>query len=478
MSAAPHLQVRRSPLGILLASAMCVLLVPFVAGWVDVMPPTWLSVLLGLTLVTVHLFLVGRRTLAVDPVVWVPIAMLIFYFGLIVPVDILQLPGASYDTWRLGYMPDPRRGFAAGLLTLAGLLAGIHLKGLVDPRQQGKPPPPDRRLFPAAAILAAVGITMMVIGIAIAGPSLLFGSYGDVWQAKFYYLDVRVLEVGFMLVQAAAIASIAASGPRRSGARSLGIGLCAWIGIYALLTGDRAALFSSGLALAWTFSHTVWQIPRRLVVASAAVALLSVPILKELREFGSVEIARQMTPAQLYGSAFGEMGSTVQVYSHTLDLIPRRKPYAMGLGALHAVLNLVPNPLPSRGKSFLPDPRFYSPSQWLPYTINPDKYVEGGAYGFAIGAAWYFDFGIAGMLLGMLATGAFLAWARNLAWRGSIWLVFSGLAFTASILVVRNAIASPLKLMLWPFIALLLVQAALSVFVGGARVRRLPAPAS
>jgi hypothetical protein len=250
---------------------------------------------------------------------------------------------------------------------------------------------------------------------------------------------------------------------RRGSARLLGIALAGWIAVYALLTGDRAALFSCGLALGWVYSQRVVRISRAVVTAAAAIALLSVPVIKEYREWRSVRAATEVGVSALYGRAFGEMGSTVQVFSHTLALIPEHKPFSYGLGSLHAVASLVPNPFPTRGKSFLPDPLEHSPSVWLPRTINEGKFLEGGAYGFAIGAAWYFDFGVGGILVGMLLTGAFLAWSRNLAWRGSTALVFSALAYTAMILLVRNALGSPIKLMLWPFAALLGVRALIAV---------------
>ncbi len=89
------------------------------------------SAALAYALYAVHVVLVGRRVSAVDPVVWIPVSMLFFYFGMPVGIEVLGYP-RDYDAYDIGAPLNLDRGFAAALLTMTSFLAGMHLGGFRD----------------------------------------------------------------------------------------------------------------------------------------------------------------------------------------------------------------------------------------------------------------------------------------------------------------------------------------------------------
>jgi hypothetical protein len=202
-------------------------------------------------------------------------------------------------------------------------------------------------------------------------------------------------------------------------------------------------------------------------------ALLLMPIMKEYREFKTTEESQQKNLSTLSLSILTEMGSTYQVFCYTLEHIPKDKDYDYGMSLVDSVLNAIPNVGLTAGKSFILNPLEHQPSKWITSFINPIKFTVGGGYGYAIGAQWYFDFGIPGVLLGMIAVGYLTARIRNAARRGGLMLVWSGLFCQGLILLTRNTIGYPMRVMFWPLIAVFVFRYVFSTLGMGA-----PAPRS
>lgn len=429
--------------------------------------PPGFTATLALMLFVLHVAFVGRKANPVDPVIWVPVAMLFFYFSTPAALWLAGVTGPSaHDAWMIGAPRHLEQGYVVALLTFVAFLSGIHMGGIDFAGGRAHPPDPAEYPIAIPCIVIAFGaVGMMMLGILLVGPGVVFGSYADRWLAQRQGADVRLLEVGFMFSQGATFGLLASYVGRRSITTLLAVALLGYLMLYSLLTGDRAAMFSCGMPAAWVFSRAIRRLPWIPVLTAAVVALLLLPVVKEYRENRRLDESKRASAAELASRAFAEAGSTALVYGHTLDFIPSQKGYDYGLSVVVSVLDLIPNVGLSTGKSFLPDPMSHSPSNWLTFTLNPNKWLGGGGYGFAIGAEWYFNFGIPGVLFGMMLVGAGLVFVRNRAMRSPMWLMASASVYLMMLLMVRNASGAPLKVGLWPLIGVLIVRSGLNFLV-------------
>lgn len=462
MEASPQLRTRGLTVSLLAALAFfafsVVLLFDLVMWRSGLRVSPGVCTLIGIAAVAAHLFAVSRRTTSTDPVVWVPIAMLLFYFGMPI-AGALNPAFAHYDAWDMSAPRHLDQGFAVALLTLTALLAGIHMIGL---RNLKRPIPATK--FDASSLLlpgmvcATLGATMLLAGIAYLGPSNLFTVYSKVWVEKASGGDFRLFNVGLILLKAGILAIFASHSPRRPSLTWAALGAAAFIVLLSAQLGDRGGLVAFAVPAAWIYSQRVRRIPVKLVVVGAAIGLLMLPAIKTYRQSLKLKQALQLSPAEAATKTTYEMGTSVLVFGYTLDFIPSEKPYAYGLSYVRSVGNLIPNVGLSPGKEFLPSPLIASPEAWLTDTLNPQKYSVGGGYGYAVGAEWYFNFGLVGVLFGMIATGISLSFFRNRAQDGPAWLVWSALYFSLTALTVRNILGAPLKGALWPMILLLMLR--------------------
>jgi len=437
--------------------------------------PPGLTAIFALVLFVLHVAFVVRKANPVDPVIWVPVAMLFFYFS--TPV-VLWFAGVTdpnaHDAWMIGSPRHLEQGYVVALLTFVSFLSGLHLAGIDFAAGRAHPPdPPETPIAIPCIVIALAAAGMMMLGMLLVGPGVVFGSYAGRWLAQRQGADVRLLEVGFMFCQGATFGLLASYVGRRSITTLLAVGLLGYLMLYSLLTGDRAAIFSCGMPAAWVFSRAIRRLPWIPVLTAAVVALLLLPVVKEYRETRGLDESKEASAGDLARRAFAEAGSTALVYGHTLDFVPSQKSYDYGLSVVVSVLDLIPNVGLTKGKSFLPDPMMHSPSNWLTFTLNPYKWFEGGGYGFAIGAEWYFNFGIPGVLFGMMLVGAGLVFIRNRAMQSPMWLMASASVYLMMLLMVRNASAAPMKVGLWPLIGVLILRSGLS-FLGSRRQRPRP----
>jgi oligosaccharide repeat unit polymerase len=415
----------------------------------------------------IHVALVLRRLNPVDPAMWIPFAMVQFYFAMPIAVWISGRPNlSSYDLWNLGLPYHLTQGFVAGLVTLAAFIGGMHFAGLTSasgPARDREEAAASRHRSIALAsfIVGGGGVAILALGVAIVGPGLVFGAYSDVWYAKATGLDIRLIQAGQMFAAGGAFGLLASHVPGQRAPTILGMIIAAFILMFTMLTGDRGFMMSFGIAAAWVFSRCVRRIAWPAIAVAALLGFLMLPLVKEYRESRSIDEAGTGGGREIAKNVFAELGQTHLIFGYTLDLIPEEKGYDYGMSFVYSILNAIPNPGLSRGKRFLPDPEKHAPGSWLSSTLNPAKYETGGGYGFAMGAEWYFNFGLPGLLLGPGLLGFLLVKVRNSAHNAPIYMMLSATVFQMLLLMVRNASGAAMKTGSWPFIGVLVVHGAL-----------------
>jgi hypothetical protein len=102
----------------------------------------------------------------------------------------------------------------------------------------------------------------------------------------------------------------------------------------------------------------------------------------------------------------------------------------------------------------------HDPDNWVTNVSNPVKYERLlGGYGYALGAEWYFNFGLPGVLLGMILTGFATARMRGASRRSAMWLLTVTLFYGMMLAIVRNDLGYPLRTLLWPLVGMWILQA-------------------
>jgi len=418
-----------------------------------------------------HLALGYGRLAALDPLVWVPISILMFYFGTPVVIEWLGLPvRGGYDTLEVGNILIINRGYCVALFALTSLIWGIHLAGIrrVDsaPRRDETM---DRSLGPAALLYALGALGMVAFGIALVGPSTVFGLYEDWWYAKLEGgADERFIDMGTIFAYAGVFALLATDEPRARWRRYLAYAAAAGIAFVTIQKGDRSGLVALSVGAGWVYSQRVGRLRWQWVALAAAVGLLAMPVIGEWRAQRRLDESQQSTTRELLGKSLVNMGSAVNSIHFTVDLIPKTKDYYWGGTFRYALLSAIPNITFTRGKWFARGSIEDTPSNWLTSIISPTWYGNRGGHGFSMAAEWYYNFGFAGVWLGMALCGFLLARVRNAANRSSLMLVFSATLFAGMAIWVRNVLGAPLKIMIWPVIGLFVIDRMLRLLRGRA----------
>jgi len=422
---------------------------------------------------TLHLILARTRISAFDPVVWIPISMLLFYFGVPIAVEVINPGGdVSYDPWRVGIVPNLERGLTTALLGMTAYIWGVYLIGLKDLSGHPSTRAADRSLLIPALIFTLGSTAMVAGGIALVGPSVVFGYYNDWWAAKAAGADARWIDIGLVFMQAGVYALLASVGREQRLARYFAYAVSFAIIVMTVQKGARAQLVAFGIGAAWCYSQRIRRVRPSVAVGVAVAALLVMPVLKEWRHSRTVEATRSASVQELAAAAFRETGSSVYTIVYTMHLIPSTRSYAWGASywdsTLHAIPNLGLTPGKFWGKIVLEN----HPSRWITFQLNPEWYFAGGGYGSSMVAELYFNFGIIGVALGATIFGILTALVRNSAQGSSMKLVASALFFGAMAIHVRNVIGVPIKMVAWPLIGLYLIRKTMEVLGG----KPLPAP--
>lgn len=466
-------------LGLFLFGTCSVVLAIVAWLWEDLGTP-WgagVSAAVAYGIFTLHLTLSRRVLNPFDPVIWIPGLMLLFYFGMPVAIELLGDPSfQTYDAWKLGEPPKLAQGAVAGLLTLVAYLFGIYLAGprnlSDDPRVRNER---WRSLTGPGISLIGLGYAMLLFGLAIAGPSLVFGDYAQFKAVQdFAAADLRFFNIGLLFIPAGVFAVLASHSRARRGWTWLALGALIPVTIVLLATGDRGGLSALAFSTGWVFSQRVRRIGFGPVIAGFVIAFLLMPMIKQFREYKDLpELAKGLNPRHLAAMTFYEMGSTLQIFCYTLEYIPERKPYDLGLTVVNPLIELIPNVGFTVGRSVVLDPLEHGPGRWITSTVRPDIYAEGGGLAYAVGAEWYFNFGFTGILLGMAALGFLTTAVRNRSRDGPLWLVWSALFFGGMALLTRNTLAYPLRSVVWPFTAVAVLSSAWPTRYQGSEARHM-----
>ena len=464
--------------GRLLFGLSTLILVGAVVGW-NALGKPWgpgTSAALAYTLFALHMVLVVRRVSSMDPLVWTPFALLLFYFGEPVVIEWMNAPSLlRYDPWKVGNAAYVDRGFAGSVLAFVSFLWGIHLAGVRpladDPRRE---PERDRGLATASVLFMLGALAMVLVGIAIVGPGTVFGYYSDWWDAKMLGADQRWIDMGLVFANAGVFALLACDEPNARWRRWFAYLSMPLLMIIAIQKGDRTGLIALGVGAGWCYTQRIARLRWAPVLAAAFAALIAMPVIGEWRAQRSLEESKRAGVYELLGDSFYNMGSSVNALVMTLELVPSQQGYAWGSSFRAAVLQAVPNLAPTKGKEWATSGKLEdAPSTWLTWIVNPWWAATGGGYGFSMPAEWYFNFGMPGLVLGMALVGWGMTRARNGARRSSLALVWSATLFAATTIWVRNIVGYALKVAVWPIIGLWLIHRLLMLLRGRA-ARRPP----
>jgi hypothetical protein len=434
----------------------------FVEFWDELGHP-WgpeVSAFLAFSCFALHVTLSHRRVSAVDPIIWVPVVMLIFFFGVPTAVGLFGEPATVYDTWQVGLSPSLSRGYCTALLSLVCFLWGIQLTGLVD-LSRIHPRSPDQSLALPGVIMTIGGCVMFTVGIVVLGPSAVFGRYQDFWDAMIYGGDQRLLGIGGFFLQGGIFAIIASYDRRRRGRTALALLGSMLLGFVFLQVGQRTSVMSLLIGFGWCYSQRVRRVPFALTIPAAALVLVLMPIIGQYRADRRLDEHRSVT--QLASAALLEMGGSSLAFAYTLDYIPSTKDYTYGLALLEDFLDLVPNfgLTKGGGKIHVGLTSETQLSAWITKTLEPNWYANGGGLGTALGAEWYFYFGMPGVVAGMALLGYMMTRFRNASQSSALGLVGAALVFVGTAAAVRSEMGVGLKMVAWPVLGLWVIKSAL-----------------
>jgi oligosaccharide repeat unit polymerase len=422
-------------------------------------PATSTAVAWGLF--ALHIFVSRRLLNAFDLVIWIPVIFLLQYLGMGLAIEWLgYVHPTGYDGFDVGRQPPHlEQAFALAALCITSLLFGIHLAGLKDLSRSDPTPPREKRsVVPAALCIYWGGLAMIVVGVPLAGASLLFGNYADMKLASnFAQSDFRFVGSGALFFQAGIFGLLAGYHRRRPWLAILGFGGAAALSLFLLVTGDRGGLAALVFGVGWVTMVRVHRIPHWVAVSAFVSMFLLMPAIGEWRVERAALDTLKLPLQDILRSPIYHMGASIQTFAYSLDLIPAQKGYAWGGSFGAALLVNVPNLGRSAGHTWWWDfdPYEYLPSVWYVATLNPVRWLtKGGGWAYSYGAEWYFNFGKPGILFGLALTGYLTARIRNASLTSSFKLTAACLFVAMMAIAIRNALSYPLRTALWPFIAL------------------------
>jgi oligosaccharide repeat unit polymerase len=167
-----------------------------------------------------------------------------------------------------------------------------------------------------------------------------------------------------------------------------------------LFFGDRSDATMMLVAFLWLYERSVKRIPRTSLVAGIAVLITLYPLIRINRALTGIErlspsvwveaLSRTDNPVR---SSIAEMGGSLGVLAHVINLVPDARPFDYGGSYFWAITSIFPNVSgglhPSAQRSL---------STWLINTIDPSGAERGGGAGFSFLAEAYLNFGWYGVV--------------------------------------------------------------------------------
>ena len=455
---APALErVFRNPIAILGFGGVSLVLYLVAMVW-DQLGTPWgaaSSMAMAVAAFVLHVALSGRRLSSMDPLIWVPVFMLLFYFGTPVAVEVM---GFSDYYRAFGYVPKLEVAYAINLMGFTAFFLGAHSSGILNGRKPVESSPPGSRplLIPALLVIIA-GMLMTLFGLVIAGPGVLFGAYMDLKLAEADgTAQTSWFNVGLLTIPPACMALLAA---REPGNRWIPVVVTVIVGVvFALLVliGDRGGLAIQVLGLGWIVTQRVRRVPYWIAIVGFTAALVLMPILKEFRNYRNLQESVRLSPYELVAATFYETGSSGLVFAWTVDAVPNTRPYDYGASIAMPIVFLVPwigSTIPDLGRLA----GELNPNFWISEHIDPASYeVKGANHGFTMTGTWYSNFGITGVLVLSALMGALTSKMRNMARGTPMQATMSGLFVVFLALFIRNSLATPLRFAFWPLLLIVI----------------------
>lgn len=171
------------------------------------------------------------------------------------------------------------------------------------------------------------------------------------------------------------------------------------------MRGTGTMLLLSFLWLRHTF---IKPLPlRRLLIIGMVLLFVVFPTVKHIRniEGGSRYTIKSFSDAYLSiespaVSIISEMGGSMQTVSYTMQLVPKKRPFAMGSTYMFVASSVIPNVF----WDLHPAVKYGSLSRWLTMTVAPWTFSHGGGLGYSFIAEAYANFGWIGtpLVLGLI----------------------------------------------------------------------------
>jgi len=163
--------------------------------------------------------------------------------------------------------------------------------------------------------------------------------------------------------------------------------------------GGRALATMPTIAYTWTYHRSVRKLPMAVIAGCAAFLLFVVfPFVRATRN-DSGGLGSQSSLYESYTSIdnpaiaiISEMGGSMNTIAYTLELVPIKRPFDMGVGYFYALSTLMPNLF----WDVHPNVARKDAGTWLTWEVDPGMAVIGGRLGYSCIAEAYLNFGWTG----------------------------------------------------------------------------------
>lgn len=233
--------------------------------------------------------------------------------------------------------------------------------------------------------------------------------------------------------------------------------------------GERSAVFFPAFVGAALWVNLGKRIPRLVVIASAIILIMVIPVVSYLRAMGPYskintdDLVRSVETTNA-SDAIVELGGVVELVANVSKWVPKEMDYLYGWTYVHALAEAVPN----IGTTISKSPReiikhgswsaeklkeFLSPADWYIYRTNRYKFDHGGGSGFSAVAEAYLNFGVFGIAFVFLMIGYLLSRLDHVRlYESSMLLTLATVIIWPLMKTVRNDFGSfvkPVSLILW-----------------------------
>jgi hypothetical protein len=262
-------------------------------------------------------------------------------------------------------------------------------------------------------------------------PAVLAGGYQAIFQAEVGTGLGAVSIVLSAFLVPGALFLLAGSSDDRLGQWVSG-GVLLLNGMCQLFLGARYHAVMPLVIFAWLWKETVRPLPTWLVLSVGAGIVMLFPLIAATRNATAEQ--RSAAMSQTYGEGKNplfdtvhEMGGTLMVVGHTMQLVPATKGHDWGLTYFYGLLTLMPN----FAWDLHPSIAYGSPTVWLVWAVDPYFAARGGSFGYSFLAEAYLSFGWGGAPWVLAAIGFGWAWLYR-------WSVRTGEARSARLAMLAS----------------------------------------